>query len=479
MPALEEDELQRIHQAVATFSEDALRYAIEQARDPEKAAQLVDRLREDVARVREDVELRRTDYDWYPAAALCVVLGEAKVEAAIPVMLPVATESEVDLGILQEAAMYALQRMGDAALMATMSHIESSALPGARVYGYDILQAALDADDATRLAVGQFCFSRLPVESAVAWPKNDWNPLYALMNTLVALGEQRVAPELKKLRDEATSAEEANWYSGALELLEHGERPEMDVDWRTDWPEQCEAWGELAEEIRLERETHARFMERVAFHEGLVEEYRQSLLADGAEEQASAAAQGLKKWLLFAAAHGGLDLRTPDVQAFERTIFQKMPAEYRGDGQEARQVLGLLKGLVEFLSKSGRWGDPQAYLEVLHKAHKRVPERMDDRDRWSFQKEMYMVARQRGYDADSEEGMVQFMTDLLQTGATKREARPADALEDRLLAEFEPPAEEAYYGEALEPIRRTTPKVGRNDPCPCGSGKKYKKCCGQ
>lgn len=26
--------------------------------------------------------------------------------------------------------------------------------------------------------------------------------------------------------------------------------------------------------------------------------------------------------------------------------------------------------------------------------------------------------------------------------------------------------------------RRSTPKVGRNDPCPCGSGKKYKKCCG-
>ncbi|MCC6487702.1 MAG: preprotein translocase subunit SecA [Candidatus Hydrogenedentes bacterium] len=28
------------------------------------------------------------------------------------------------------------------------------------------------------------------------------------------------------------------------------------------------------------------------------------------------------------------------------------------------------------------------------------------------------------------------------------------------------------------PIRRTTPAVGPNDPCPCGSGKKYKKCCG-
>ena len=27
-------------------------------------------------------------------------------------------------------------------------------------------------------------------------------------------------------------------------------------------------------------------------------------------------------------------------------------------------------------------------------------------------------------------------------------------------------------------VKRETPKVGRNDPCPCGSGKKYKKCCG-
>ncbi len=28
-------------------------------------------------------------------------------------------------------------------------------------------------------------------------------------------------------------------------------------------------------------------------------------------------------------------------------------------------------------------------------------------------------------------------------------------------------------------ISKPSPKVGRNDPCPCGSGKKYKKCCGK
>lgn len=30
-----------------------------------------------------------------------------------------------------------------------------------------------------------------------------------------------------------------------------------------------------------------------------------------------------------------------------------------------------------------------------------------------------------------------------------------------------------------DPIRNTQPKVGRNEPCPCGSGKKYKQCCGR
>ena len=35
-------------------------------------------------------------------------------------------------------------------------------------------------------------------------------------------------------------------------------------------------------------------------------------------------------------------------------------------------------------------------------------------------------------------------------------------------------------GEPPEPetVRRETPRVGRNEPCVCGSGRKYKKCCG-
>lgn len=47
------------------------------------------------------------------------------------------------------------------------------------------------------------------------------------------------------------------------------------------------------------------------------------------------------------------------------------------------------------------------------------------------------------------------------------------------------PEASAYYGEHLrndgsikgDTVRHTLAKVGRNDPCPCGSGKKFKKCC--
>jgi preprotein translocase subunit SecA len=55
------------------------------------------------------------------------------------------------------------------------------------------------------------------------------------------------------------------------------------------------------------------------------------------------------------------------------------------------------------------------------------------------------------------------------------------------VAKFEKPEEEAVDEAAAvlppevvnKPIQSAHPKVGRNEPCPCGSGKKYKKCCGR
>ncbi|MHC5052434.1 MAG: SEC-C metal-binding domain-containing protein, partial [Planctomycetota bacterium] len=59
--------------------------------------------------------------------------------------------------------------------------------------------------------------------------------------------------------------------------------------------------------------------------------------------------------------------------------------------------------------------------------------------------------------------------------------RPSQLSHEEITA-FETEADTAPIGstpEKPEPIRRDAPKVGRNEPCPCGSGKKFKKCCGR
>lgn len=53
-----------------------------------------------------------------------------------------------------------------------------------------------------------------------------------------------------------------------------------------------------------------------------------------------------------------------------------------------------------------------------------------------------------------------------------------DSLEDEAgdeLIEYD----EMHPPEPGVTYRRPSPKIGRNEPCPCGSGKKYKKCHGK
>jgi SEC-C motif-containing protein len=49
-------------------------------------------------------------------------------------------------------------------------------------------------------------------------------------------------------------------------------------------------------------------------------------------------------------------------------------------------------------------------------------------------------------------------------------------------AQFKKEDDQWFYEDGtISPVTivRSSPKVGRNDPCPCGSGKKYKHCCGK
>lgn len=67
---------------------------------------------------------------------------------------------------------------------------------------------------------------------------------------------------------------------------------------------------------------------------------------------------------------------------------------------------------------------------------------------------------------------------LLGGNASPSPALPPDAMAGRPMDDLGgmPPMPASGHPE---PVKRVSEKVGRNDPCPCGSGKKHKKCCGR
>ena len=78
------------------------------------------------------------------------------------------------------------------------------------------------------------------------------------------------------------------------------------------------------------------------------------------------------------------------------------------------------------------------------------------------------------HDYERREVLERLIPTLREAGKTA-EAAALEAEENARLKEEERRREEARKNWG--PKVRQTPKVGRNDPCPCGSGKKFKKCC--
>ena len=78
-----------------------------------------------------------------------------------------------------------------------------------------------------------------------------------------------------------------------------------------------------------------------------------------------------------------------------------------------------------------------------------------------------------GGGADEDSGTVEFIA---------RYAIEGQNVEHHEISEFRRDGTTWYFRDGKEvpiTVRRDEPKVGRNDPCPCGSGKKYKKCHGR
>lgn len=116
-------------------------------------------------------------------------------------------------------------------------------------------------------------------------------------------------------------------------------------------------------------------------------------------------------------------------------------------------------------------------IDFIMKTH--LGDSKDDADRealqsWSKESEwlgLEVVSTEKG-SAEDKTGVVEFKAQFNAGGEKHTHHERASFLKVDGQWVFED-------GKMVQaPLKREAPKVGRNDPCFCGSGKKYKKCCG-
>jgi uncharacterized protein len=128
-------------------------------------------------------------------------------------------------------------------------------------------------------------------------------------------------------------------------------------------------------------------------------------------------------------------------------------------------------------------------FEPLYVEHEHEGQTLIDAEAWTWGFWEGMELRPGSWDAIWTSEVADLMRPIYLLGADEIEEHELPEVEDPVKAhklaldlEANLPAIHRFWvplrKAAVQTLKRDEPKVGRNDDCPCGSGKKYKKCCG-
>jgi preprotein translocase subunit SecA len=112
----------------------------------------------------------------------------------------------------------------------------------------------------------------------------------------------------------------------------------------------------------------------------------------------------------------------------------------------------VLTAFFQYLNDMAHIKNASKLIEALKEAAPIMVEEATDSSNWGFAKQFVMTAMNEGVDIEDKQAMDKF-TQQYNARITSSQTVPAPQ------------------------IANSMPKVGRNEPCPCGSGKKFKKCC--
>ncbi|MCA9084314.1 MAG: SEC-C domain-containing protein [Planctomycetaceae bacterium] len=151
----------------------------------------------------------------------------------------------------------------------------------------------------------------------------------------------------------------------------------------------------------------------------------------------------------------------------EQVLFELVPRKVMLAPADSGRTISELKAFFCFLHREFDLKDAGRLAECLDQAaERRFAKELGNSSNFGMGKSFLMAGRDAGFDMTSKSGIDAFVESPFNRLPPGTFSLPQDDPDEMGIAE-----------PVVETIRRAEPRVGRNDLCPCGSGKKYKKCC--
>jgi len=153
----------------------------------------------------------------------------------------------------------------------------------------------------------------------------------------------------------------------------------------------------------------------------------------------------------------GLSPEEWDKGGLEECCLYTLPRKITADESYFRSIASVLSAFFGFVVEKGLLRNALNLAKKVKEIDKQIVKNASDPKNWGIAKSFAMAAKDAGVDITNEEEMKKFIAlyNLQQLAKLKMDYKPRS-----------------------KPKSKKS-KIGRNDPCPCGSGKKYKECCGR
>jgi uncharacterized protein YchJ len=167
--------------------------------------------------------------------------------------------------------------------------------------------------------------------------------------------------------------------------------------------------------------------------------------------------------LEYAWVHAGSRPEEIQEQTLEQVLLEKFPRKISAERDLFEKIAPVTVALLRWMESEGILADTTSLVEAVHGWADAIVANGMNPKYWGMGKSFMMQARADGIDTENQQALQLYMAEY-----NLRQLKAKHSGDSAAPRDFSPNI----------PIVQHSSKIGRNEPCPCGSGKKYKKCCG-